>query len=354
MILETQVELADHTTIGLGGPARWYALCNTNDDLIDGLKWARSKGLQVHILGGGSNSLVADAGFQGLVLHNRTSGIIHHGDGMYQAAAGVLWDDFALRAISDSMGGIECLCGIPGSVGATPIQNVGAYGQDVSEVITRVDALDRTTLSFVTFTNQECAFSYRHSRFKAGDRGKYLITSVWFQLKPAGEILIRYPELGSALEEMGTWKNPTSRQEKLHAVRECVLKIRGRKGMVLNPADPNSRSLGSFFTNPVVSTALKNQVIQVCEKSELPKPPIYATNEAWKISAAWLIEQSGTKRGETLRGAAVSEKHVLALMNRGNASTSDILALAQRIHDRVKSKFGIDLSIEPELIGVSG
>ena len=352
MHLEEHKSLAPYTTIGLGGTARWFVACNTEDELVEALTWAQSNQHKVFLLAGGSNSLIADEGFPGLVIHINLNGIEWQNSGSITVSAGEDWDAFVKAAVDKGFAGIECLSGIPGSVGSTPIQNVGAYGQEVKDTITSVQVLSRATLSPLTFTRDQCDFSYRMSRFKGQDRDQFVITSVTFKLKPNAGPTIYYPELAQALEAHPAWRSTVSSADKLKLARDTVLQIRSRKGMVVNPEDPDSRSLGSFFTNPIVSSVQKDQFLGITKTMNLPNPPVFAGADAnsWKLSAAWLIEHSGTRKGETCGGAAVSSKHTLALINKNNATTADILTLATRIKDRVENIFHILLEQEPELI----
>ena len=352
MHLEEHKSLAPYTTIGLGGPARWFVSCRTQEDVIEALKWAAVNQQRVFLLAGGSNSLIADKGFPGLVIHIHLTGLKWQNSGSVTVSAGEDWDAFVKTAVTQGFAGVECLSGIPGSVGSTPIQNVGAYGQEVKDTITSVQVLSRRTLTPHTFTKDQCDFSYRMSRFKGHDRDQFVITSVTFQLKPDGGPTILYPELAKALEENPAWHGALSSAEKLKLTRETVLQIRARKGMVVNPQEPDSRSLGSFFTNPIVSSQHKDQFLAAAQTLNLSNPPLFPGVDAnsWKLSAAWLIEHSGTKKGETLGGAAVSSKHSLALINKDHATTADILQLAARIKERVLKVFHIHLDQEPELI----
>lgn len=353
MYLEEHKPLAPYTTIGLGGAARWFVSCTTQADVIAALKWAQSHHQKVFVLAGGSNSLIADEGFPGLVIHIHLTGMAWQTSGSVTVSAGEDWDTFVYASVNRGFGGIECLSGIPGFVGSTPIQNVGAYGQEVRDTISSVQVLNRSTLLPLTFTKEECDFSYRMSRFKGADRDKFVITAVTFQLKPHAGPAILYPELERALHAHPDWhKNDLSSAARLQLTRNTVIQIRAKKGMVVNPTDPDSRSLGSFFTNPLVSTQQKEQVLAKAKILQLPPPPVFSSTHAdsWKLSAAWLIEHSGTKKGEACGGAAVSSKHTLALINKDRAKTKDILDLAERIKERVQRVFHISLEQEPDLI----
>lgn len=352
MQLEEYKVLAPYTTIGLGGPARWFTSCSTPEELTEALKWASSRDQKVLVLAGGSNSLIADEGFSGLVIHLKLTGIRWQESGAVTIAAGENWDEFVSAAVQRGFAGIECLSGIPGSVGSTPIQNVGAYGQEVKDTIVSVDVLNRSTLEKSTFTNSDCIFSYRMSRFKRQDRDKFVVLAVTFQLRPNDVTAIKYAELGRALTNLPEWQNSsTTSQRKLQLIRDTVIDIRARKGMVISAGDPDSKSLGSFFMNPIVTAEKKAQVLAIAEQLKLTTPPAYPeTNDQWKLSAAWLIENSGTTKGERYRGAGVSSKHCLALINADQATTKDILYLADTIRERVRLKFAVGLQQEPEFI----
>jgi UDP-N-acetylmuramate dehydrogenase len=245
-----------------------------------------------------------------------------------------VWDDFVARAVSREWAGIECLSGIPGSVGATPIQNVGAYGQEVSETIIRVEALDRTTGRVVDLTNWDCRFAYRSSLFKNVEKDRYVVISVTFRLRPNGPATVRYPELRALLEERGI------ALDDLQAVRAAVIAIRTRKGMVLDPADSDTRSDGSFFTNPIVPP------------DRVPQgAPQFPADGGVKLSAAWLIEHAGFQKGYEHGNVGISTKHTLAIVNRGGGTAREVLELVAMIQERVREKFGVELVPEPNFIG---
>jgi UDP-N-acetylmuramate dehydrogenase len=331
--IEQNVPLAPFTTIGIGGPARYFAPVVDIDALREAIDWARDRSLPLFILGGGSNLLISDSGFDGLVVHVDLRGVTLHAEDEYamvRVAAGEVWDDFVATAVRREWAGIECLSGIPGRVGATPIQNVGAYGQEVSETIARVEVLDRRDGLVKTLTNWECRFGYRSSLFKTYERDRYVVTAVTFRLKVGGRATLRYPELQKAVAS-----------DDLQTVRDTVIAIRKRKGMVLDARDPDTRSDGSFFMNPIVDPSLATE--------EMPRFP--AEQGKVKLSAAWLIEHAGFTKGFTLGNAGLSTKHTLAVINRGSASAQDVLALVELIQTRVREKFGIELHPEPNFIG---
>ena len=347
MYVEENKPLAPYTTFGIGGPARWFAEVGNEDEVADVASWGLQKGVPLFVLGGGSNLLVADRGFVGLVLHVGLKGIekLDHGDrAVYRVAAGEDWDVFMQRTISDGCAGLECLAGIPGTVGGTPVQNVGAYGQEVSNCIEKVRAYDLREGRFVEFSAEECGFAYRRSRFNTEDRGRYVVTRVDYRLRPGDAPALRYADLQ---REFAGRPAPT-----LAEVSEAVRRIRRSKGMVLVEGDPEVRSAGSFFKNPVVNMGQLQQVAQVADK----QPPCFpagagANSDCVKIPAAWLIEHAGFTKGFAKGNAEISSRHTLALINRGGATAAEILALADEIASAVQARFGIRLDEEPILLG---
>lgn len=344
MLIEENRLLAPFTTFGIGGPARWLIEATAEDEIAEAAAWARARGAPLFVLGGGSNLLVADAGFDGLVLHVALRGIATQGDGILRAAAGEPWENCVELALQASWAGIECLAGIPGTAGGTPVQNVGAYGQEVAPVIERVRAFDIEERGFVEFSAAECGFSYRRSRFNTSDRGRFIVTRVDFRLTPDAAATLRYPELLRAVAAEHAGAEPSLAQ-----VAEIVRRIRRSKGMLLVDSDPECRSAGSFFKNPVVS---EDQLLKIAARTA-PPPRFPGGAEGWfKIPAAWLIEQAGFHKGYVLGNAGISSRHTLALVNRGGATAHEILALAQRISDAVEKQFGIRLEREPVLLGI--
>jgi UDP-N-acetylmuramate dehydrogenase len=339
-ILE-HMPLAPLTTLGIGGPARYFAEARSADDVCDALAFAREQNIDIFILGGGSNLVVADEGSDGLVLKIAISGIEQRGN-VFSAGAGVDWDTFVAHTIAHNAAGIECLSGIPGTVGGTPVQNVGAYGQEVSQTITAVEALDAISGDLVTFTNHDCAFAYRTSRFNTTERGRWIILRVAFSLTPNGAPKLAYTDLKKALPN-GT--------PSLTAVRETVIRIRSSKGMVLDPNDPDSHSAGSFFKNPIVTAEQLAEVTRHAEARGLAIPSYPALEAQHKIPAAWLIEQSGFMRGFNRGRVGVSSKHTLALVNRGDATAAELIALKNDIQAAVREQFGIALKPEPVFLG---
>ena len=346
MKIQENIPLAPYTTLQVGGSARYFAEPADENEIAEALGWARDRSLPLFVLGGGSNLLVSDAGFNGLVLHMTLAGIeardvdaMRDGRRIYSVGAGVDWDTFVARAVADNCAGVECLSGIPGSVGGTPVQNVGAYGQDVSESITRVRAMDTTTLERVEFDREACGFRYRQSRFNGAELGRYILTRVDFSLRPGGAPKIAYAELQRYFNS----DIPT-----LSQTREAVLRIRQAKGMVLDENDADSRSAGSFFKNPVVSLA---EYERIAAASAVPVPHFEAGAGQVKLAAAWLIEQAGIGKGFALGPAAVSSKHTLALINLGGAKASDILRLKELVQQRVRQRFSVELHPEPVMLG---
>lgn len=339
--------LADRTTLRLGGPARRWVVARTDDELVAAVRTADEAGEPLLVLGGGSNLVVADEGFAGTVVEVATTGIASDVEGddptcggaMVTVAAGESWDGFVATAVERGWVGVEALSGIPGSVGATPVQNVGAYGQDVSQTIASVRTWDRAERAWRTFAHADCGFGYRHSRFKA-EPGRYVVVSVTFQLR-LGTLgaPVAYAELARSLGVEPGARVP------LADVRAAVLALRRGKGMVLDDPDHDTWSAGSFFTNPVLDAA------------DVPDgaPAWPQPDGTVKTSAAWLIEHAGLGKGwgaEVTGGrATLSTKHTLALTNRGGATTADLLALAREVRDRVEQRFGVRLVNEPVLLG---
>jgi len=349
--------LAPYTSIGLGGPARLFASCTSKDELRTALGYAASAGIPVQVFAGGSNIIFADEGFDGMVVKVDLRGVTTD-EGPEQivlaAGAGEPWDPLVAGAVSRGWGGIECLSGIPGTVGATPVQNVGAYGQDVSETIVDVCAIDRTTLADVTFTGKECAFDYRRSRFKGEDKDRFIITAVRFSLRPDAGPDIRYPELQRAIAEGNSPAPLRAGAEALAAVRGTVIALRRKKSMVIDPADEDSRSVGSFFTNPVVSDAEFLRIRERCTAmigGTAPPPPSFPAPGGVKIPAAWLVEKAGYPKGFRRGAVGISANHSLALVNRGSGGGArELLALAEEIRRGVSERFGILLAFEPEVV----
>jgi UDP-N-acetylmuramate dehydrogenase len=351
--MEENKSLAPFTTFGIGGPARWFAEACSEEEILDATEWARERGLPLFVLGGGSNLLVADRGFDGLVLKVGLRGIaasqIRDGGGqlIYEVGAGEDWDAFVERTVQDGCSGVECLAGIPGLVGGTPVQNVGAYGQEVGSVISQVRAFDLADMAFLAFPAEGCGFSYRRSRFNSADRGRFIVTRVDYRLTSGGNPTVSYPDLQQAIEASGL----NGREPTLVEVAAVVRQVRKSKGMLLAEGDPDCRSAGSFFKNPVVNVDTVRRIAEVSGKV----PPTFSAGAAWdgqvKVPAAWLIEQAGFKKGFAMGAAGISSRHTLALINRGGATAAEILVLAERISEGVEARFGIKLEREPVLLG---
>ena len=336
--------LANHTSLRIGGPAKKFVRATTEEELVNAVKDADAAGEPVLIIGGGSNVLVADTGFDGTVIHVETKGNSYHVDacsgGMITVSAGENWDGFVAWILDKGFAGLETMSGIPGTVGGAPIQNIGAYGHEVAEVIARVRTWDRQEGVYKTFSNTECEFSYRSSVFKKNP-GRYVIIDVTFQLRNGEMSLpIKYKELASYLGVELESRVLTS------DVRKAVLALRAAKGMLLDKDDHDTWSAGSFFVNPVLSSA-------DAEKLPADAPRWVQEDGRVKTSAAWLMENAGIKKGLTHNGAGVSKKHVLALVNNGSATASDIAELAREVIQIVKSVFGITLEPEVRLVDLS-
>ncbi len=345
-------QLAELTTLRLGGPAREVLECTDRDSLISAIDRCDDAGEPVLVLGGGSNVLAADEGFAGTVVRTVTSGIETRAAGervLLTAQAGEPWDRLVHSCVEAGLTGIECLAGIPGSTGATPIQNVGAYGQEVAQTISQVVAYDRTTREVHSFSPAECRFGYRSSEFKQ-HVGRWVVLEVTYALKEGERSEpIRYAELARCLGISVGESAPLSR------VRDAVLQLRRAKGMVLDPDDPDTVSAGSFFLNPILGheqvTELRKRVHYHCGASVEP-PTFRAADGKVKTSAAWLIERAGFHRGYgDPGGIAISSKHTLALTNRGGGSTAELVALARKIARTVEQKFGVEIKPEPVFVG---
>ena len=335
--------LSNFTTLKVGGPAQKILHAQTEDELIEFVKTADKAGEKLLILGGGSNLLISDAGFAGTVIKVESSGSSLDYDpcsgGMIEVSAGEEWDKFVALTIEKGFADLESLSGIPGTVGGAPIQNIGAYGHEVSETIARVRAYDRKKGEITTFTNEQCKFSYRNSIFKA-ESGRYVILSVSFQLRKGEQSLpITYVELANYLSV-----NVGDRSSVVE-VRKAVLQLRGRKGMLIDTGDEDSNSAGSFFVNPILSK-------EIADKLPPEAPRWVQPDGRVKTSAAWLMEHAGVNKGEKLAGAQISSKHVLALTNSGDATAGDIVKLAKMAREKVFEKFGIKLEAEVQLVGV--
>ncbi len=330
--------LAPLTTLRLGGPADRLVEAGTAAEIVEAV---RAAGDDLLLLGGGSNLVLADAGWPGTVVLIRSRGV-EVTDGAVLAEAGEPWDDLVARTVAEGRSGLECLAGIPGLTGATPVQNVGAYGQEVADTIVRVDAYDRVADEVRTLGPEECRFGYRDSLFKHTDR--WVVLRVGFALSRTGKSApIRYAELARTLGVQLGEVAP------LADVRSAVLDLRRGKGMVLDPADRDTWSVGSFFTNPVLDPA---ELAGFEARAGGPYPS-WPAGAGTKLSAAWLIERSGFTKGHGGQSVRVSGKHTLALTHRGGGSTAELVALAREIRDGVRDRFGVELRPEPRLVGVA-
>ncbi|MQY06156.1 UDP-N-acetylmuramate dehydrogenase [Actinomadura macrotermitis] len=356
-VFAEEVNLAGYTTLRLGGPARRFVEATTEAELVAAVRRADEAGEPVLVLGGGSNLVVSDDGFPGTVIHVGTRGTERlpgeNGRALLRVQAGEEWDPFVARCVQDGLAGVECLSGIPGRVGATPIQNVGAYGQDVGETIVEVRAYDRQARACVTLDHAACRFTYRHSVFKGSDR--YVVLEVVYALVEADESQpIAYPELARRLGVTPGARVP------LKEARDAVLELRRGKGMVLDPADPDTRSAGSFFTNPILDAAqvaeLERRVAaRLGPDATFPRYPEASALDGsprTKTSAAWLIDRAGFAKGHARGPVRISGKHTLALTNPSGASTADLLELAREVRDGVREAFGVELVNEPVFVGV--
>ena len=349
------VPLAPLCTLGVGGPARHFVEAHDPETLRAALRWAAEREAGVFVLGGGSNVVIGDEGFPGLVVHLMLRGIeatAADGHVDVRAGAGEEWDPFVRLAVEKGWAGLECLSGIPGRVGATPIQNVGAYGQDVSETIAEVEALDLRTGAVSTFSNADCRFAYRDSRFKREDRGRYVVLAVTFRLRAGGAPTLRYAELERALAER-SGGGPSLAQ-----VRESVIGIRRRKSMVIDPDDPNRRSVGSFFMNPIVPETARARVQETLRSEgradEADAMPGWPAGEGRvKLSAAWLIERAGLRRGHRRGNVGISTNHTLAIVNLGGGTAGEVVALAREIRGLVHERFGVTLDPEPVFLNAA-
>lgn len=351
--IEQNIPLAAYTSIDLGGAAALFVRVTTERDVIAACEYAREHDVPLHVLGGGSNTIFADEGFGGLVVHIALRGVEFCDEGhtsLVIAEAGELWDDLVAQSVKRGLAGMECMSGIPGLVGATPMQNVGAYGQEVAEIIEWIEVVERLTGKLFRFSNKECRFGYRMSRFKQEDANKYIIVRVAYRLRSDGVPTLRYPQVAEIVGDL----SKVSEIDGLQKVRQTVLGLRRGKSMLVDPSDPHSRSCGSFFTNPVIPKKRLAEIqivspdIPFFEGEESP----HATAEAsWagvhvKVPAAWLIEQAGFAKGSRYGGVGISPNHPLALVNY-DGSAQEIIELSDRIQDTVERKFGIRLEREP-------
>lgn len=345
--MQENISLAPFTTLKVGGKARFFVSAETEKQVLEAIGFAEEYDLDVFILGGGSNVLIADAGFDGLVVQINLQGIetSPEKDGVVYltAQAGEDWDEFVRFCVGKNLQGIECLSGIPGFLGGTPVQNVGAYGQEVSETIRTVRVFDRKTRETLELTNADCGFQYRQSIFNTKEKNRFIVLAVTFALKKGGEPKIVYKDL---LDFFGGY-TPT-----LAETREAVCRIRAEKAMLVRQGGADSNSVGSFFKNPVVSRDDFARIVEIAEKTGFKSIPHFpAGEENIKIPAAWLIEKSGFQKGYKKGNAGLSSKHTLALINRGDASAAEILELKSEIQAKVKNTFDVELTVEPVFVG---
>jgi UDP-N-acetylmuramate dehydrogenase len=341
---QADIPLAPFSTLRIGGAARWFIRAESLDDVAAADAWCAERHVPLFVLGGGSNLVISDEGFDGLVLHMAMSRHLVSGTDEGVAAwaqAGTVWDDLVAAVVSRGVAGMECLSGIPGTVGGAPVQNIGAYGQEVAGTLEQVTAFDRRDHDLVRLSRRDCRFSYRMSRFKGEDAARFIICEVSFSL-PRGRVTTSYPDVERYLRERRI-SNPS-----VEDVRAAVLDVRRSKGMVLDAADPDTRSVGSFFTNPVITAADRDRVASIA--AEAP-PAFQVSDDRVKIPAAWLIERAGFAKGFTDGPAGISTKHPLALINRGGATARDVLRLATRIKRQVNDRFGVCLQPEPIFVG---
>lgn len=340
-IFEENVSLAPLTTLKVGGPARYFAQPTSVDELKATLAEAHDRGLAIFILGGGSNVVVSDSGFDGLVIRPAFVGVqfeVEDGKMRVSAGAGENWDTFVESCVKMELAGLEALSGIPGLVGGTPIQNVGAYGQEVSETIVSVECLNRGSGAIEIFSNADCRFAYRQSIFNSTHRDRYVILKVNFELTRNGKPKVAYRDLIERFD---------GRDPSLADVRAAVLEIRSSKSMVIDASDPNSRSAGSFFKNPIVEQEMYDHI--AAEFDNVPRFP--AGRDHVKIPAAWLIENAGFQKGYRMGGAGISARHPLAIINADGATAAEIIALKDAIQQAVSERFSIDLTPEPTFVG---
>jgi UDP-N-acetylmuramate dehydrogenase len=344
---ERDIQLAPLTTFRLGGKVRYFVDAHTDDDVISAVKWAKDAHVsEVFLLGGGSNLVVADTPLSGLVIRCHQKGIEleEHGEKVtLRAAAGETWDDFVRYSVERDCAGLECLSGIPGSVGATPIQNVGAYGQEVAQTISKVTVFDTIRFEQRTFSKEECTFGYRNSRFKHLEPNRYIILNVEFILRRGSPAPVRHAELSAVLQAQNI--DALTPQQ----IRACVLSVRARKSMLLNPEDPFARSAGSFFVNPIVS---KEQAAKVRGKRpNLSMPSWDMVDHTVKLAAAWLIENAGFKKGFRVGNVGLSPHHCLVIVAHERAEAIEVITFAQQIRREVFEQFGVMLSAEPRFWG---
>ncbi len=352
MLLLENIPLAPLTTIKIGGLAKYFVEAGNIGEVQEAVTLARSRDLSLFVLGGGSNLVVADTGWPGLVLKIAIQGINQvqrssqdeDGKVLFEAGAGESWDRFVSRTVMARCAGVECLSGIPGSVGGTPVQNVGAYGQEVAETIAAVQVLDLKDLQVRELCPQACGFSYRASIFNTTERGRFIVLRVTYALTPDGKPHLAYADLQRHFEGRETPPN-------LAETREAVRHIRALKGMLITPGDPDCQSAGSFFKNPVLSEEQHENLKRRAAARGLTLPSYPALEIRKKVSAAWLVERSGFAKGFGSGRVAISTRHALAIVNRGGATAREVLALKEQIQHRVEEIWGVHLEPEPVMVG---
>ena len=347
MLVQENVPLAPLTTFQVGGPARYFVEARSISEVSEAVEFAPAKGVPLFVLGGGSNLVISDSGWPGLVLKVGISGIDEreeNGRSLFEVGAGEEWDRFVARAVSRNCAGVECLSGIPGNVGGTPVQNVGAYGQEVADAIASVLVLDLRDGQLRELCNEACGFTYRTSIFNTSERGRYIILRVTYALAQGSPPHLQYADLKKHFA--GWTVLPT-----LTDTREAVRRIRATKGMLITPGDPDCLSAGSFFKNPILSPAQHEELTRRAAGKGLQVPSYPALEAQRKVSAAWLVEFSGFSRGYTTGHVGISRKHALAIVNRGEATAAEILALKEDIQERVQDIWGIHLEPEPVFVG---
>ena len=336
------IALAPYTTLGVGGPARWFVEAADEATLRAAVDWARARRAPLRVLGGGSNVVVPDAGVDALVVQVALRGVTTHETRAgvdVTAAAGEPWDDLVAFTVAHGWAGLECLSGIPGLVGATPMQNVGAYGQEVSDTVVAVRVLDTTSGETLTLSPADCGFGYRDSAFKSRQPGRYVVLAVTYRLRTGGAPMLAYADVTRDIAARGLTA-PT-----LSDVRTSVLAIRRTKSMVLVPGDPNRRSCGSFFTNPIVTPDVATRVAERAGDANVPRWA--QPTGGVKLSAAWLIERAGFRRGQREGAVGLSTAHALAIVAHDGARATDVLAFARRLQETVVERFGVTLALEP-------
>jgi UDP-N-acetylmuramate dehydrogenase len=350
VLLQENIPLAPLTTFKIGGPAKYYVEAATPGEVQEAATFARSRALPLFVLGGGSNLVVSDAGWPGLVLKVALQGIEQraghdeNGSVIFDAGAGESWDRFVSHAVMARCAGVECLSGIPGSVGGTPVQNVGAYGQEVADTISAVEVLDLNDGEVRELCREACGFSYRASIFNTTERGRFIVLRVTYALTPGGAPRIAYADLKRHFEGRETTPD-------LAETREAVRHIRALKGMLIVPGDADCQSAGSFFKNPVLSESEHEHLKQRAAARGLTVPSYPALETRKKVSAAWLVERSGFNKGFGFGRVGISSKHALAIVNRGGATAGEVIALKEQIQQRVEEIWGVKLEPEPVMVG---